>query len=550
MKITYNALLLICILHIISCGQTKEKKADNEASQKPNILFIMADDHAFQAIGAYGSDISKIAPTPNIDRIATNGAIFTNMYCTNSICGPSRAVILTGKHSHLNGFRQNGDRFDGSQPTLPKFLKKLGYSTAMIGKWHLHEYPQGFDYWNMINDQGHYYNPDFIRMGDTIQIDGYATDIITNDAIDWIKTRDQEKPFFMMLHHKAPHRNWMPPLRYLTAFDNAEFPMPDSYFDTHKGQAGAAKQQQTIYKDMYEGHDLKLSKKYGSTELHVNPWTNDFDRMTPRQRKTWDEAYLPKNNAFWKANLQGKELAKWKYQRYMQEYLATVKAVDDGVGKMLDYLKSNDLMKNTIIVYTSDQGFYLGEKGYFDKRYMYEESFRMPFLIQYPNHIKAGTKVSALTQNLDFAETFLDYAGGVEYTKDMQGKSFRPVLEGKVPDDDFRNALYYHYYDYPAFHMVSKQYGIKTKRYKLIRFYDDVDTWECYDLEKDPQEKHNVYKDPAYAETIAELKNRLNELQKEYKVTEKEFEKAPKDKIERSYKNFDKMRHAGGEPLL
>ncbi|WP_410504016.1 sulfatase [Galbibacter sp. BG1] len=541
--------LFLIAVFFTNCEDKKgsAKKEEVAETQKPNILFIMADDHAFQAISAYGSSISKLAPTPNIDRIAENGAIFNHTYCTNSICGPSRAVILTGKHSHINGFRQNGERFDGDQPTLPKKLKKLGYQTALVGKWHLYGYPQGFDYWNIIDDQGHYYNPDFIRMGDSIEIEGYATDIITDDAINWLETKKTaDKPFFMMLHHKAPHRNWMPPLRYLTVYDSIDFPLPDSYFDKHENQIAAQEQLQTIYDDMYEGHDLKLSKEYGSTELSVNPWTNDFDRMNDEQRKVWDSAYLPKNNAFWKADLHGRDLDEWKGQRYLHDYLATVKAVDDGVGKVLDYLEENGLAENTIVVYTSDQGFYLGEKGFFDKRFMYEESFRMPFLIQYPKSIKPGTVVNALTQNLDFAQTFLDYAGGTELTEDMQGKSIKPLLDGTVKDDDFRDAIYYHYYDFPAFHMVKKHYGVKTKRYKLMHFYDDIDAWEFYDLQEDPQELHNAINDEAYTSVIEEMHKKLDSLQKVYGVTDKEFELAPKKRVENSYKTFDRMR---GTPI-
>ncbi|EIJ39997.1 MULTISPECIES: sulfatase family protein [Galbibacter] len=542
---------LILAILLTSCKEKTDQEENNTevvaGAEKPNILFIMADDHAFQAISAYGSEISKLAPTPNIDRIAKNGAIFNHTYCTNSICGPSRAVILTGKHSHINGFRQNGERFDGDQPTLPKKLQTLGYQTALVGKWHLYGYPQGFDYWNIIDDQGHYYNPDFVKMGDSIQIEGYATDIITEDAISWLENKKVDnKPFFMMLHHKAPHRNWMPPLRYLTVYDSIKFPLPDSYFDKHESQVAAQQQLQTIYDDMYEGHDLKLSKKFASTELSNNPWTNDFDRMNAEQRRIWDEAYLPKNNAFWEANLHGKALDEWKGQRYLHDYLATVKAVDDGVGKVLDYLEENGLSDNTIVVYTSDQGFYLGEKGFFDKRFMYEESFRMPFLIQYPKAIKPGTVVDALTQNLDFAQTFLDYAGGNDLTEGMQGKSIKPLLEGTVEDDDFRDAIYYHYYDYPAFHMVKKHYGVKTKRYKLMHFYDDIDTWEFYDLEEDPNELHNAINDEDYEEVIAKLHARLKELQKEYGVTEKEFEQASEKKIDNNFKNFDRMR---GTPI-
>ncbi len=553
-KRTFLFIMSAGLMYFVGSCQVNQKEnnatttAEGAKASRPNILFIMSDDHAYQAISAYGSELSQLAPTPNIDRIAQNGALFTHMYNTNSICGPSRAVILTGKHSHMNGFRQNGERFDGNQPTLPKKLKSIGYQTALIGKWHLYGYPQGFDYWNIVEDQGHYYNPDFIKMGDTIRIAGYATDIITEEALNWLeKNARQEKPFFMMLHHKAPHRNFMPPLRYLNAFDSITFPVPDTYFDRHENQIAAQQQLQTIYKDMYEGHDLKLSKGYGSTDLANNPWTNDFDRMSPEQKTIWNKAYLEKNNAFWKADLKGKELAIWKFQRYLQEYLATVKAVDDGVGKVLDYLKESGLMENTIVVYTSDQGFYLGEKGFFDKRFMYEESFRMPFMIQYPGTIKAGIKVSALTQNLDFAQTFLDYANADDsLTVGMQGKSFKPLLDGKISQDDFREAIYYHYYDYPAFHMVKKHYGIKTKRYKLMHFYDDIDTWEFYDLKVDPKELHNAIDDQNYQEIIAHMHKKLDSLQKVYKVTEKEFEKAPKSKVKNAYEVFERLR---GNPI-
>ncbi len=339
-------LLVFCL----SCKQERPEKITE--TKRPNILFIMADDHAMQAISAYGHPISQLAPTPNIDRIAKNGALFNHAFVTNSICGPSRAVILTGKHSHINGFRQNGDRFDGSQPTLPKMLKKAGYQTAVTGKWHLHGYPEGFDYWKIIVDQGQYYNPDFIGQGgDTVRISGYATDIITDDALDWIENkRNDSLPFFMMVHHKAPHRNWMPPLRHVNKYDSVQFPLPDTYFPDFKNQRAAQEQLQTIYEDMYEGHDLKMSKEYGSTELASNPWTTDFERMTPEQRNQWNEAYLPDNNAFWKADLHGKELDEYKGQRYLRDYLATVAAVDDGVGKILDYLEQNDLDENTLVV--------------------------------------------------------------------------------------------------------------------------------------------------------------------------------------------------------
>ncbi|WP_047244919.1 sulfatase family protein [Maribacter thermophilus] len=526
---------------VLSCKT--EKASETPEKKRPNIIFIMSDDHASQAISAYGHPIGKVAPTPNIDRLASNGALFRHNFVTNAICGPSRAVILTGKHSHINGFRQNGDHFDGNQPTLPKLLKKAGYQTAIVGKWHLHGYPQGFDHWKIIVDQGNYYNPDFIENGDTTRIEGYATDIITHDALDWLQhKRNDTVPFFLMVHHKAPHRNWMPALRHVNKYDSVQFPLPESYFPTFKNQRAAQEQLQTIYDDMYEGHDLKMTKAYGSTELAHNPWTTDFERMTPEQRKQWDAAYLPKNNAFHKANLSGRQLAEWKGQRYLQDYMATIAAVDEGVGSILDYLEESGLDENTLVVYTSDQGFYLGEKGWFDKRFMYEESFGSPLLMQLPGTIAPGTKVDAMVQNLDFAQTFLDFAGLNDLGKDMQGQSFKGVLDGSMDEADFRDVVYYHYYDYPAFHMVKKHYGIRTKRFKLMHFYDDIDTWELYDLKRDPHELHNVYSDRGYSGIVANMHRKLDSVQKVYKITDKEFEKASPEDIDKAYKQFKRLR--------
>ncbi len=378
---------LFLAISLISCkNNSEEKELDKDQKNKrPNIVFIMTDDHAAQAISAYGHPVSKLAPTPNIDRIANNGVKFNNNFCTNSICGPSRAVILTGKHSHLNGFRMNGETFDGSQPTLPKYLKEAGYQTALFGKWHLHGSPEGFDDWNILVDQGNYYNPDFIKNKDTTRIEGYATDIITEMGLDWLKNnRDKEKPFMLMVQHKAPHRNWMPALRHINKYDSIEFPLPESYFSDHEGQVAAQEQLQTIYKDMYEGHDLKMTVAKGSDSLRHNPWKTDFERMTKAQRDAWNKAYRPKNDAFHDANLSGKELDKWKGQRYLRDYLATVAAVDEGVGKILDYLEESGLAENTLIVYTTDQGFYLGEKGFFDKRFMYEESLSNAYAYAIP----------------------------------------------------------------------------------------------------------------------------------------------------------------------
>ncbi|TXD81991.1 sulfatase [Subsaximicrobium wynnwilliamsii] len=531
-----------------SCNEAKTPDVAEAPKKRPNIIFIMADDHATQAISAYGHPISDLAPTPNIDRIANEGAIFKNNFNTNSICGPSRAVILTGKHSHINGFRMNGERFDGSQQTFPKLLQNAGYSTAVIGKWHLHGYPEGFDYWNILLDQGNYYNPDFISLkdgqavADTTRVPGYATDLITEDAINFLdKAKDANKPFMLMLQHKAPHRNWMPALRHLHTYDAVEFPVPDTYFTDHEGSTASKEQSMTIYTDMYEGHDLKMTKKKGSPELAHNPWKTNFDRMTQAQRAEWDKAYQPKNDAFHEMNLKGKDLALWKLQRYLQDYMATIASVDEGVGTILDYLEANGLAENTIVVYTTDQGFYLGEKGWFDKRFMYEESLAMPMLMKYPNLITPGTEITALTQNLDFAETFLDMAG-VPIPEDMQGKSMLPLFTKDMEDADFRDAIYYHYYDFPAFHMVKKMYGVRTKRYKLIHVYDDIDEWELYDLEKDPSEVHNLINDDDYNDIAEKLHKRLDALQKQYKVTDKEFEKVSPEAIKRNYMNFEKLR--------
>lgn len=539
---TFRIYILLAVL-TMSWACNDDKRNVGPRDKNPNILFIMTDDHTIQALSAYGHPLSKLAPTPNIDRIAENGALFRNSFCTNAICGPSRAVILTGKHSHVNGFRMNGEQFDGSQPTLPKYLRSMGYNTAVIGKWHLHGQPTGFDYWDIINDQGNYYNPEFIRAGDSAVVEGYVTDIITEKSLDWLKSREgSEQPFFLMLHHKAPHRNWMPAPRHLNLYDTVRFPLPDTYFPEFVKQQAAEEQQQTIYRDMYEGYDLKLSTGLGSDELAHNPWVTDFERMTPAQREVWDQAYRKKNDDFHKADLHGEELAVWKGQRYLQDYLATVAAVDESVGQVLDYLEQSGLDDNTLVIYTSDQGFYLGEKGWFDKRFMYEESLRIPLLMQYPGHIKPGSEFEGMVQNLDFAPTMLEYAGADSIPSDIQGRSFRELLDANHNKGDFRDLIYYHYYDYPAFHMVKKQYGIRSNRYKLIHFYDDIDSWEFYDLEKDSVEMNNLIDAPEYQEIISKMYFKLDSIQEVYKVTEKEFEKAPPQKVENAYRNFKRLR--------
>lgn len=557
--------LLFLFSFMLACKGESEKKLETEPEQeRPNIIFIMADDHAVQAISAYNDEMAKLAPTPNIDRLAKNGAIFQNNFCTNALCGPSRAVILTGNHSHINGFRMNGQKFDNSQQTLPKILQKNGYRTAIVGKWHLNGYPTGFDYWKILKDQGKYYNPLFIQMSDsatfdeayanshpdtdfditdTTLVEGYATDLITKFSLDWLKKADTTKPFFLMVHHKAPHRNWMPALRHVNLYDSIDFPVPDNYFSEHKGQLAAQEQLQTIYKHMYEGHDLRISKHCGTDSLAANPWTNDFDRMTPEQREIFFASYRKENDAMHMADLNNKEMALWKYQRYMAEYLETVAAIDEGVGKILDYLEASGLDENTLVVYTSDQGFFLGEHGFFDKRFMYEESIKMALLMQYPGKIEPGTVVNTMTQNLDYAPTFLDYAG-LEAPQKMQGRSFKGLLEGNPKFN--REAIYYHYYDFPAFHMVKRHYGIRTDRYKLMHFYDDIDDWEFYDLKNDPTEEHNAYNDPEYQEEVALLKQKLDSLQERYKVTDAEFKTSSPEAVKKAYQNFKRMR---GEPM-
>jgi arylsulfatase A-like enzyme len=457
----------------------------------------MTDDHASHALSCYGSKINK---TPNLDRIAKEGMLFNNSFCTNSICAPCRAVILTGKYSHINGVRDNRQKFDGSQQTFPKLLQKVGYETAMIGKWHLKTDPTGFDYWNVLPGQGTYYNPAMKEMGRRRKYTGYTTDIITDHALKWLKARSGEKPFCLMFHHKAPHREWEPGPKYLNMYDDVTIPEPDNLFDDYSNRGRAAKEQ-----------DMSIEKTMNDRDLKLIPPRN----LTPEQKKLWDAAYDPKNKAFREANLTGKDLIRWKYQRYIKDYLRCIASVDENVGRLLDYLDQTGLTKNTVVFYTADQGFYLGDHGWFDKRFMYEESLRMPLLVRYPNEVKAGTDNNDIVLNLDFGETFLDYAG-VPIPPDMQGRSIRKILQGKTPRN-WRKSMYYHYFEYPAVHSVKRHYGIRTQRYKLIHFYYDIDEWELYDLKKDPREMKNIYNDPANAKLIKKLKAELKELRQKYK---------------------------------
>jgi len=481
---------------------------------RPNILFIFSDDHAFQAISAYGGRLANVAPTPNIDRLAKEGMLFTKCCVTNSICAPSRATILTGKHSHLNGVRDNVATFDGNQQTFPKLLQKAGYQTAIIGKWHLKSNPTGFDYWEILPGQGHYYNPDFLTAQGKNSEHGYVTDIITDKALDWLKnSSDKNKPFTLMIHHKAPHREWEPGPKHLTKYDGVFIPEPDNLFDNYESRGIAAKKQDmTIEKTMRLGADLKV---WG--EEKDSSWERTYSRMDDNQRKEWYSAYNPKNEKFLKANLKGKELVRWKYQRYMKDYLRCIASIDDNVGRVLDYLDKAGLSDNTVVIYSSDQGFYLGEHGWFDKRFMYEESFLTPLLVRWPEVIKPGRVSNELVSNLDFAQTFLDIAGASQ-PSDMQGVSLKPLMKGQTPKN-WRQSVYYHYYAFPDWHSVRRHEGVATKRYKLIHFYD-LDEWEFYDLEVDPHEMQNMYDNLKYASTVNDLKKELLRLRKLYKVPE------------------------------
>ena len=484
-------------------------------SGTPNIVFVFSDDHATQAISAYGGHLAKVAPTPNLDRIAKKGMRFNRCMVTNSICGPSRATILTGKYSHLNGFYKNeATKFDGSQQTFPKLMQKAGYQTAIIGKWHLASKPTGFDHWEVLPGQGSYYNPDFITSNGRHRETGYVSEIITDKAKKWLSSqRDKRKPFILMVQHKAPHRAWDPAPKYLTLFDDIKIPEPSTLFDDYGNRGTAAKNQDmTISKTMTLGRDLKVKEHDDTGNLG---WA--FKRMNPEQRAKWDAAYQPKNNAFMKANLKGKELISWKYQRYIKDYLRCIRSVDDSVGELRECLLANNLNENTVFIYSSDQGFYLGEHGWFDKRFMYDESYRTPLLVDWPGVTQTGRVNNDLVSNLDFAQTFLDMAGA-PLPKDMQGASLVPLLKGKKPQN-WRKYHYYHYYEYPGWHMVHRHEGVYDGRYKLMNFYD-LDEWELYDMQSDPLEMKNHFGRPAYAEITKRLSKELTNLRKQFQVPE------------------------------
>lgn len=507
-----------CALPLAAAGLSA--CSDAVEQERPNIIFIMTDDHATQAMSCYGGNLIE---TPNMDRIADEGMRFDNCYATNALSGPSRACILTGKFSHKNGFTDNASTFDGSQLTFPKVMRENGYATGVVGKWHLISKPQGFDHWSILlgqNEQGNYYKPVFYENGTVVKEDGYVTDVITDKAIEFIDDVHDEKPFMLMLHHKAPHRNWMPAPRHLGIFNDTVFPEPETLFDDYVGRGEAARSQDmNIENTLDDEWDLKLLTREeilaGNNRLH-----DVYIRMPEEVQHKWDSVYAPRIAEYRSGKLQGDELVRWKYQQYMRDYLATAMSVDESIGRVMEYLEEIGELDNTVIVYTSDQGFFLGEHGWFDKRFMYEECLRMPFVIRYPKMIKAGSTSKAICMNVDFGPTFLDLAG-IEVPSEMQGRSFRKVLEkkGRIPAG-WREAAYYHYYEYPAEHSVKRHYGIRTSDCKLIHFYNDIDQWEMYDMKADPQEMRNVYDDPAYADKRALMHRILEQVQQEYEDTD------------------------------
>jgi arylsulfatase A-like enzyme len=471
------------------------------AAERPNILFIFTDDHATQALSAYNHPL-KLVETPNLDRIAKQGMLFERCLVPNSICGPSRAAILTGKYSHLNGFYRNGNRFNGAQQTFPKLLQQAGYQTAVIGKWHLESDPTGFDHWHILPGQGIYYNPPMIRDGQRVKHEGYTTDLITDFSMEWLRNRDKSKPFLLMSQHKAPHREWAPNLKHLGWNKDRKFPEPETLFDDYSGRGPAEREQ-----------DMTLEKTFTPLDAKLVP----PPYLNAEQRKVWDAYYEPRNEEFRNASLTGKDLVRWRYQRYMHDYLGTILSVDENVGRLLKFLEEEGLAENTIVVYSSDQGFYLGEHGWFDKRWIYEESLTTPLLVRWPGVTQPGSRSKAMASVLDFPSTFLE-AAGAAIPSDMQGRSLAPILKGQTPAD-WRTSFYYHYYEFPAVHSVRKHYGVVTGRYKLFHFYEpEMNYWTLIDREKDPNEMTNVYDQPAYAATRKELHNELERLRAELKV--------------------------------
>lgn len=519
------ALLTVLLLLGRSVPAVAQSGAD--ASDRPNIVFIFSDDHGAQALGAYEGHFAGLNPTPEIDRLAEEGMLFRNAFVANSLCAPSRATILSGQLSHMNGVRTNQDRLKASVQTFPELLQDAGYQTAIVGKWHLESTPRGFDYWEVLPGQGEYYNPTFLRATDTTQYTGHFSEILADRALRWLREgRDSDAPFVLMYQPKSPHRNWEPGPDHLTTYDDVQVPAPRTFFYDYSGlSTPAVMQEMEIAHDLRWGMDLKLQAKPGSAD-DWTPWRKRLiDRFTPEQRNTWVEAYGPKNKDFHEAyrngDLRGRELTRWQYQRFIKDYLRTVASMDDGIGRLLDELDRQGVADETIVVYASDQGFFLGENGWFGKRWMYEESMRMPLLVRWPGMVDPGSESTAVVQNLDLAQTFLDVAG-VEAPEAMQGQSIVPILQGDDAGVE-RDGLYYHYYHYPAAKSVMRHEGVRTDRYKLIHHYW-VDQWALFDLKNDPDELHNVYDHPDYVDVKRRMRQTLRDVKRRYEVPEDETE--------------------------
>lgn len=555
----------ILSLAALSCVTAAYAQQQKKAQQHPNIVYIMCDDHAYQCISAYGSALSKLAPTPNIDRLAERGMRFDRAFVENSLSTPSRACLMTGQYSHQNGQRQLGEGIDTSRTFFTELLQEAGYQTAVVGKWHMGCDPKGFDYYHVYNDQGQYWNPQY-RGTDTnnefVVEEGYSTDLTTDHALSFIEHRDPSKPFCLLLHHKAPHRNWQANLKYLGMYDDVEFPMPENFYDDYATRGSAARtQKMSVTRDMRWEQDFKVPEMLDlnnpDSKDSYNSLMGEINRMTPEQRSAWGRYYFPRNRRLLEAQLKGKDLDNWKYQVYIRDYMSVIASVDESVGRVLDYLDKNGLTDNTMIVYTSDQGFYMGEHGWFDKRFMYEESLRTPLIVSYPGHTKPGSVCNRLVQNIDYAPTFLALAG-VQQPKDMPGRSLVPVLTNGDNVKNWRQSIYYHYYDYPTYHMVRKHDGVRTDRYKLIHFYgkggldavsenkyqnvpgtreygtmkglesigyfepkdEAVDYCELYDLQADPHEQNNIFGKPGTEKIMKQLQRELDKYRKTLAVDE------------------------------
>lgn len=556
-----KSILSLAALSCVTAAYAQQQKAQ----QHPNIVYIMCDDHAYQCISAYGSALSKLAPTPNIDRLAERGMRFDRAFVENSLSTPSRACLMTGQYSHQNGQRQLGEGIDTSHTFFTELLQEAGYQTAVVGKWHMGCDPKGFDYYHVYNDQGQYWNPQY-RGTDTnnefVVEEGYSTDLTTDHALDFIEHRDPSKPFCLLLHHKAPHRNWQANLKYLGMYDDVEFPMPENFYDDYATRGSAARtQKMSVTRDMRWEQDFKVPEMLDlnnpDSQDSYNALMGEINRMTPEQRSAWGRYYFPRNRRLLEAQLKGKDLDNWKYQVYIRDYMSVIASVDESVGRVLDYLDKNGLTDNTMIVYTSDQGFYMGEHGWFDKRFMYEESLRTPLIVSYPGHTKPGSVCNRLVQNIDYAPTFLALAG-VQQPKDMPGRSLVPVLANGDNVKNWRQSIYYHYYDYPTYHMVRKHDGVRTDRYKLIHFYgkggldavpenkyqnvsgtreyatlkglesigyfepkdEAVDYCELYDLQADPHEQNNIFGKPGTEKITKQLQRELDKYRKTLAVDE------------------------------